>query len=216
MKMKVLFFMTSILLSGCVKENGVYVGGYSGEKFTKINLSGNYEVDFIESETFDVQLDADSATLGNLNIRVKDEELIIEQKKKWRFFNINNNPRVKLKILSPSLEGIVLNGAIDFHADTMCTLGDLRIDSAGASSILIGRVECLNLIISTSGANHIKAGLSVKDSTLVSSSGASNVVLSGVTKCLHTKTIGASSVDISSLVYQKQIETIEGTCEIKY
>lgn len=214
--MKVLFFITSILLFGCVKKNDAYVEGYSGENFTKIKLSGNYEVDFIENEIFDVQLDADSATLCNLCVRVKDEELIIEQKKKWRFFNINNNPRVKLKILSPSLEGIVLNGAIDFRADILRTLGDLRIYCAGASSMFIGRIECLNLIISASGANQIEADLSVKDSTSISLSGASNIVLSGGTECLHTKTVGASNIDISDLEYQKQRKTTVGACEIKY
>ncbi|WP_126973505.1 head GIN domain-containing protein [Gynurincola endophyticus] len=179
------------------------------DRFEAIKVSGAYDrVTFIQSDRFELVYEGYQNLYDNLEIRNRNGELIIENKKRFLRM-VSNTPR--LTIYGKDLSKVNLSGATNFYAEHIENNNQLDIYSSGASEMKID-VKCPSVKVKLSGAGSVKiSGLTrdftatisgaadikaydlMSENTEVNISGAGNAQVYA-SKSLNAKATGAGNI----------------------
>jgi hypothetical protein len=179
------------------------------DRFEAIKVSGAYDrVTFIQSDRFELVYEGYENLYDNLEIRNRNGELIIENKKRFLRM-VSNTPR--LTIYGKDLSKVNLSGATNFYAEHIENNSQLDIYSSGASEMKID-VKCPSVKVKLSGAGSVKiSGLTrdftatisgaadikaydlMSENTEVNISGAGNAQVYA-SKSLNAKATGAGNI----------------------
>jgi hypothetical protein len=198
-----------LLLSGCrwtgVKGNGdIVTDTRTISAFTSVAADGAMEIKWTTGAP-SLTITTDSNLLEHLHTRVSNGELHIEWAKPLR-----SKRGIKIKIASPSLERVQLNGAVRFAASRLSGR-ELYLEANGATKVTFegnvnalsaemngaSRLDAESLItrameLSISGAG--RAEVHVTEVLRVDIAGAGKVVYSGEPKTVTREISGAGSV----------------------
>ena len=175
------------------------------DTFNSISAKGSIEIEYVVSDSSYIEIEAGKNLLPHLKTDVSDCKLDIHLdnaggisffSKDNRTFHFRpsdgiNNPNVKVKVFSPSLEDIQIAGATDFKADSLSTTEQFKVSSAGnadinikhiacneakieiagQSDVKIGNITCKNIKIETAGQSDFKLNVNGADNTEVSVAG---------------------------------------------
>ncbi len=173
MKIKLLLivFLSSLLvsckLSGIKGDGNLTEEEREIENFTKIDVSGNFDVEIYAGEKLSLKINADQNLLKYIKTKVKRNTLYIYSKE-------NIRPREDLEVIVsvPQLEEIECSGMNDIYARGIET-EFFRIDLSGAGNIEIeGIAERLKVDIS--GAADLSAKNFIVEDVSIDVSGAAN------------------------------------------
>ena len=194
MKLKLLFIlMVSIFLVSCkltgIKGNGDMVSETRNiEEFSKIDVSGNFDVEINVGEPISFKIIAESNLLKFIKTKVKKNTLYIMTKENLR-------PREDLRILIsvPSLDGIECSGVNDIVAQGINS-ERFEIDLSGAASIHIsGNTGYLS--IEVSGAADLMAREFITENVRIDVSGAANAEVFATRSC-DAEVSGAGYIEL--------------------
>lgn len=175
------------------------------DTFNSISAKGSIEIEYVVSDSSYIEIEAGKNLLPHLRTDVNDCKLNIQLDNAGgqpyfssdnRTFHFRpkdgiNNPNVKVKVFSPSLEEIQIAGATDFKADSLSTTehfkvssagnadinikhiacNEAKIEIAGQSDVEIGNITCQNINIETAGQSDFKLNVNGADNTEVSVAG---------------------------------------------
>lgn len=126
---------------------------YGLQDFARVDLTGIFDVEITQGETYAVQLDGPEKEKSRYTIEREGETLIIDYRTNRKMFwerNILDEDKVKIKITMPALKELKAKGAgkIDFEGFNE---EDTEIDLTGAM-VAEGSLEARNLTIELTGA----------------------------------------------------------------
>lgn len=172
--------------------------------FTKVDVSGAFEVEIIAQKDFAVEVDADDNLLKIIKTEVKGDTLEIGRDKSF-----SSRHRIKIRVYAPNIEDLDVSGASKINLVNINN-ESLNIETSGASSVKIkGQTE--NLTLDMSGASQIEAkDLSAKQVS-VDGSGASQANIF-VSETLSADLSGASQVKYSGNPTEINKNTSGGSC----
>ncbi|MCL2753079.1 MAG: DUF2807 domain-containing protein [Defluviitaleaceae bacterium] len=166
------FVGCNISSSGSVRGTGPMVlHPINASNFTGINISGGYDITWINSPNFNVTLEIQENLFGYVETSVSNGVFSLSSS---RGFNTSGGNTPRLRIYAPFIDNIVLSGAADITGWDTLDQNSLSINISGAADIeLEGRVE--NLHINVSGASNVSLFDLVATHAVIDVSGASDV-----------------------------------------
>ncbi len=178
------------------------------ESFSKIDISGEFEIMLNQGKTEKVEIEADENLLELISTETKNETLIIKTTE-----DIGSTKSLKIYITVVNLEDIDVSGAVTLKTKGKLVVDELGIDVSGAADINIDiETETLSMDMSGASETSLKGEADHFDIEL---SGASELEADKL-KTKHTK------IDISgagaATVYAKKTLAVEisGAGSVKY
>lgn len=182
-----LFVVTlSIGLTGCIfdfpgssRGGDIEVEERSVDDFSALKLSGNFEVQLENADTFSLKISANQALMDMIITEVQNGVLVVRgiEDTNW-----NKYDAVKLVVSVPTLDLIEIRASASFISDNPFSFDSLRIESGGA----------LNMDMELNG-NFLQGELE----------GATNLKLKGKTNEVRLKIPGAAKISAYELLTDK-------------
>jgi len=182
------FFIFSCSFSGVRGDGNVINEGRDVGSFSKIDISGNYDVEIIAGKEPSVEVVAEGNLLKLIRTRVKKKTLYISSKK-----NLRPTDEMLIKISVEELNEIECSGVNDIVAENI-SAERFKIDLSGAGSIeLYGKAA--QLYIEISGAADIEAKDFIADDVVIEVSGAANAEVYAA-KSVDAEVSGAGYIEL--------------------
>jgi uncharacterized protein YajQ (UPF0234 family) len=191
-KATLLSLLVLFMLSGCKFDRVAGSGSSKIDKrsvpaFTKVDISGAYEVEIVAQKEQSVEIEGDDNLLPLIKTEVRNGMLEISNEK-----SISTKNKLRVRISVQQLDGIETSGASNIVA-TNVKSDDFKIESSGASELKVSG-EARALSIHSSGAGTIGTKDLHAEKVSVSSSGAATAEVYA-TEEVTASVSGGSSVD---------------------
>ena len=193
MKKAILFLSLALfMLSGCKFDRVSGSGATKIDKrsvpaFTKVDITGAYEVEIVAQKEQSVEIEGDDNLLPLIKTEVRNGVLEIGNEK-----SISTKNKLRVRISVQQLDGIETSGASNIVA-TNVKSDDFKIDSSGASQLKVSG-ETKSVSIDSSGAGAIDTKDLHAEKVNVHSSGAATAEVYA-TEELAAHVSGGGSVD---------------------
>jgi len=200
------------LLAGCSGGTGSSTGPLQTEQrqvgeFHQVELRGAADLTVVVGPQTSLSINADPTRLKDLKTEVREGRLVIDEERGWNWFN---HGKLEIRLTTPSLDGLILNGAGDATVSgvkgEMLVLeingaGDLtasgetaRLDAhiKGAGDMDLSQLAARDAKVSINGAGD----LSVRASGALEATinGAGNISYAGNPQPVKTRINGAGSI----------------------
>jgi hypothetical protein len=161
--------------------------------FSKIEVSGSFEVRIIKSDVYAVKVEADADQMSRIITEVNGDKLVVRYEKEGKNYDKNSSKKL-ITIQTPSLNALTCSGAVEVKStDTF---------------------DAEKFELKTSGATEVEIGINAK--LLVSKfSGATEVELKGKVDTHALEMTGASELDALDLVVSKYAIESKGAADCK-
>ena len=217
------YALIAVMLCGCnvnvshlVSGDGVYLNGSCTEedidfseertvaRFEDINVSGPFNVHFMQSDACRVLVEGKEEFVSNLLTEVRDEELFIRLKP-----GKYENPVLRVTVWAPVIEDLVSRGGGNIICgDIDMSMADISLSSAGSGDILAGNITCNELVLSMAGSGDAKFSgkISVTDDFDAAIAGSGDITLSAV-ECNEAglSSAGSGSLNAASIRTQEDL-----------
>ena len=180
-------FMASFDVPGFIaSDDDRETNGFDITEFNKVHISGIFDVEITQSDTYKVNVDANHKFFKNLDVSKEGDTLRIRHSRHigWRAALVK--PRVEL--ILPVLKELRLSGATGVKISGFNSSESFKLDMSGASS-LQGDISVGNADFDISGASRIRLNGSSRDA-VIRASGANRIDL-------HDFTIENAAVKLS-------------------
>lgn len=179
-------FKTAFNFGGVKGSGDLATEQRSVSGFNGIDVSSTFEVVITAQKDFSVTVEADDNILPLIETEVRHGVLNIECSRR-----VSPENPMKIIITAPDIENVEASGAANIILNSIKN-GGLRIDSSGASKILVTG-ETAKLVADVSGATKVDAEGLVSENADIDTSGASQVLVN-VVNSLRTDASGASKI----------------------
>lgn len=182
-----------------------YVNG-----FTKINLSLDGDLNYVQDSVYYVEVKAQSNILPVLKTQIEGDILNI----KFKGVIWKHSP-VRIIVHSPEINGFDVNGSGDIYAGDIINTNKLDLSISGSGDISVSSLkgQDLDASISGSGSININGGSLKYEKLVVSGSGSINSIN---VLCLTTSGKISGSGNITINVVEMLYAKISGSGDIKY
>jgi hypothetical protein len=180
-------FMASFDVSGFMASNeDRETNKFDITEFNTIHVSGIFDVEITQSDTYNINVDANHNFFKNLDVSKEGDTLRIRHSRHigWRAALVK--PRVEVTL--PSLKELRLSGATGVRISGFNSSESFKLDMSGASS-LEGDISAGNTDLDVSGASRVRLYGSSRDA-VIRASGANRIDL-------HEFTIVNAAVKLS-------------------
>lgn len=208
---KILFMAAAVLLcASCLRVNTKWNGSrnavrgegrvisksFEFKDFDAIVINGHADVDFYQSDTYEVTLTTQENIFDYVDYRVDGTTLILQNKDKKDV----RAEEYDLVIRAPQLKSIVVNGATDFNVKGLRTDGDFTVQVNGAGDLEFERIACNDLSIEVNGAADAElTSIEVLRNLKVVVNGAGDVDVTGSVQNAFFEVNGAGDIDATGL-----------------
>ena len=176
------------------------------KNITDIKSSGAYDLEIYFADSTEIEITGDENLLPFMTFKIKDNKLIIDSEE-----SLNPSEKIKIKIVTPSLNSLYLSGAFDVNihdirgekftldcggatdVDISGKVEDFFVDVSGSSEIDAANLEAENVKIDISGASDITVFVTKK--LFIDASGAASINYLGNPKLVNSSTSGAVEVN---------------------
>ncbi|MFC2087430.1 head GIN domain-containing protein [Bacteroidota bacterium] len=207
-----LFFSScSEVFFDCVRGNGNITQetrDLSG--FTKLTLEGSFEVSLVQSDEYEVIVDADENLIDYIETDIRNNSLIIGTTK-GRCVKSRNT--IIVRVAMPEIHAISMAGSGLIYTDKIIT-SDMDVVLAGSGDIDIEELICDNLNIRQFGSGDIDIYVDALNHVKISLSGSGDINILGVSETSDIKIYGSGDVDASNLNHVSCDAYIEGSGDI--
>ena len=202
---------TALLCASCFHVNVNYKGGKNAIKgegpvvsksfddlrgFDAIEINGHADIDFTQSDAFEVTVRTQENILDWLDYKVEGNTLVIQAKDKRDI----RAEKYDLTIQAPVLKKVVVNGASDFNVKSLGIDGDFDVEVNGAGDLDFNRITCRSLTIEVNGAADLNlTSVDVRDALTVEVNGAGDVNVTGKAQTASFEVNGAGDIDATGL-----------------
>lgn len=157
------------------------------DQFSKIEISGAYEVEIIVGEENKIEISAEDNLLPLIKTKVRRHTLIIENRK-----SISPREDIIIKVYTESLKSIETSGASTIYANGI-DAESFNLDFSGAGSVYL-EGDCSELFVNMSGAGSLNAKKLVSNNVRIIISGASSAKVYA-SESLFAEVSGVGSID---------------------
>jgi len=165
--------------------------------FTSVDVSGTFEVEIIQSDSFSTTISADESFFDYIAVSKEGDTLRIYLNPRHTFTDFTLQARtLKAKITMPTLHGLNLSGASKGTVTGFKSAEDFSLDVSGASSLDMDDMEVDDVEFEISGASKVTGKLTADDAKF-EVSGASKIELDGSANNIILNTSGASEVNLA-------------------
>jgi len=180
------------------------------EDFTAIDIGGNYNVVWRQSQTQTLTIEMQENLFEHLQVSVANGVLLVDSR---RTFNtgLGNTPRIYIH--TPALDAVSFSGAANATDWDTIRAQNFSIDVSGAANISIA-LEVEQLDIDVAGAADIELSGSAGTANLISSGAGSISAFSLQTASANIDLSGVGSTDIS--VSDTLDVDISGAGQVRY
>ena len=172
----------------CVAETMLVKEKRETGAFRSISSSGGIDVYFTQSNTFSLEVEADTRYFQNIVTEVENEALVVRQKKSiniLRFFW--RRAVLKVHVSAPALDRVSASGGSDFYAGQLKSDGPFQLSLSGGADATISELAVAqNVDISVNG------GADAKISTLTAGGAVGISVNGGADAEVNTLTAGGA------------------------
>ncbi len=162
--------------------------------FTSIEAGDAFDIEITQADKFYVAVSGDDRDLDDLEVRVKNDKLIIDIDNLFRR-RIRNNKGIRIKITMPKLTELDISGATTVIADGFET-DDMAIDLGGSASLTLD-VKVENMEVDLSGSSDLDLTGS-GERIIIDMSGASSLSAYDFdAQDMEIETSGAASAEVS-------------------
>ncbi|MDD4875738.1 MAG: DUF2807 domain-containing protein [Dehalococcoidales bacterium] len=196
------------LFSGC---NGIIIGSghlqtetidYSD--FTLVDVSNAFEVEIIQSESFNVSLTADDNLLEYIRVSKAGETLKVDVISSG--CNFTNH---MVRITMPEIYGVKFSGAVHGIARDFSFAQDFSVNISGASSLKMNNMSVRNIKAEISGASHLSGEILAYDAEF-DISGASTINFQGAADDVIIDASGSSRVEFDNFMVENVDISLSG------
>jgi len=194
-----ILIIIAIVFSSPVGRGPIVSQEFDVDRFTGINIGGNHEVIWTESDEFNVRIEMQENLLRHMRVTVQNDILRIRSTRNVRIFNFGgiNSNRTRIYIYSPSLSTVNFSGSVRAENWDDIYTEIFSLGGSGAATInLVVNAETLD--IDTSGSARISVAANV-ETLYVDSNGASTFNLSGTTNLLDISGSGSTRINANDL-----------------
>jgi len=214
MKTFLIFIVVIFFLSGCdqiipvVGNGNIIKQDRAASGFTKVEVSGSFQVLLIQGETESLTIETDENLFEHINSVVKNGELTISTRK-----NLHSAKPVKIIISFKNLDEIELSGAIKLTGKDTLRFDKFEIDGSGSSKINMD-LYCRTMIAEFSGSSEMELrGESLQSDFKISGSGVINTLEFG-TDIINVDISGSGRAQVKA--NKKLNVQISGSGRIEY
>ncbi|UCG54849.1 MAG: DUF2807 domain-containing protein [Dehalococcoidia bacterium] len=188
--------MVILMAVGCfgiIRGSGDLETGYFDySDFTSIEVGNAFEVQVVQSDSFNIAITMDDNLFDYLNISMSGETLEIRLESSYSYFSYTN----RVEITMPELRKLVFSGATSGMVNGFDCAQPLDIELSGAGSLEMSDMVAVDVDFEISGASSLNGSIMVKGGIRFNISGASSVILSGSADDLAADVSGASGLDL--------------------
>ena len=195
-------------------EGAVVSKSFDLKDFDQIVINGHADVNFTQSDAYEVTVRTQENILEWLDYKVVDgTTLVIETKDKREI----RAEEYDLVIQAPALKKLVVNGASDFNVGGLRSEEDLDIEINGAGDLDFDRIQCSSLTLEVNGAADANlTSISVLKDLKVEVNGAGDVKVTGNAQSASFSVNGAGDIDATGLkVAGEVLKHTSGLASIK-
>lgn len=175
------------------KEGNMKTKEFSLSGFTRVDVSGAFNVEIIQGDTFSVSVTADDFPHTRVEV-VRDTLRIGRQGIEW-FAPFHGQPTARITM--PALYGVAFSGASKGSIQNFVSTEDLTVKVSGASNLEARNVSAGNIEIEVSGASTLTGEIKGAGNAKIEATGASKLELSGMANGIDLEVNGASKVELS-------------------
>lgn len=121
--------------------------------FSKLEVSGSFEIRIIKSSSYGVKVEASEKDMKRILTSVEGDKLIIKLEKTSK--NQYNNDRMLITIQTPILNAIACSGAVEIKSDDVFDAEKFDLKTSGATEVRIG-INAKLLTSKFSGASEVR------------------------------------------------------------
>jgi hypothetical protein len=181
--------------------------------FTRLDVQNAFDVEVVQSGTFNVEITSSEALLDYLSVTKAGETLTIRLNPNHPFTDfVLMRKTLKARITMPVLRGVSLSGASKAVISGFESANPVDLVMAGASTLKLAGIEAGDAKIDVSGACGLNGKLTAGNVTL-DVSGASHVEVFGTGKNVKLTGSGASRLDLESFVHKTATVTLSGASQ---
>lgn len=199
--------------------------------FTKIEVAGNVDVVYTQSQEFETKATGNEKALEQYQFRVENGTLIVGETKD----RLGNTPSVRLYVSAPSLEKIeitgpgdvdvvggleqdcleiVIAGSGDYEADHM-TCGSLNVSITGSGDMDVDVLKCKDANFTVSGAGDVDIDSMVAEGkTTFKMNGSGDMKTDVKCKDMDAACTGTGDFDVKVACDVLNIDAT-GSCDVK-
>lgn len=180
--------------------------------FSKIEVSGAFEIRLIKSSTFGVKVEADEKEMSRIITEVVGDKLVIRlEKNSKRDYDSKN--KMMITVQMPTLNALSCAGAVELKSDDIFEADKFELKTSGATEVELG-IKAKLLVSKFSGATEVKLKGKV-DTHALQMTGASELKATELeTSKYAIETKGAS--DCKIFVTEELAISGSGASSIKY
>lgn len=164
-----------------------YTRYFDVKDFSSINAGSIFNIQFLQGDTYKVEISSNKDILDKLLVRKDNETLILGIYGDLKEKNLSIN----VKITAPSLKGINLSGAGKFSSNSLCIGNTLDLDISGAAKATLFNTDCSRLKLNCSGAGKLEGEFKVEKDAVLILSGAGKADLKVQAENLTINSSGA-------------------------
>jgi hypothetical protein len=199
-------FMASILVGCDVKENNMNTKEFNMDGFTKVEVSGVFDVEIVQSDTFNVSVTADD--FAHIRVEKVNDTLVIKRQGIEWFAPFHSQPKARIAV--PVLADFTISGASKGTIRDFNSVNDLAVSVSGASHLEAVNVSSGNLKIEVTGAASLTGDVKAASDAKFEITGASKLDLNGAANNIKLKVTGASRAELGKFPTQNADIEISG------
>lgn len=122
--------------------------------FSKIEVSGAFEIIIVKSNAYSVKIEADDKDISRTKTTVNGDKLIISYEKEGKGYD-KNSSKIVITINTPELNGLTCSGAVEVESLDVFDAEKFELKTSGATEVSLA-VNAKLLISKFSGATEVK------------------------------------------------------------
>jgi len=213
--MLVTVLISAVLCGGCstTAPGNVVTEERDFTNFTKVDVSGTFNVEITQSDTFSIVVTADTSFFDYVEVAKSGDTLKITLNPRHTFTDFTLRARtLEAKITMPALHGLRLSGASKGTIIGFKSSHDFTLDVSGASSLNANDIQVGNAELEISGASKVNGKIEAGNIDL-KISGASQIELEGAASNVLLNASGASKVNLKDCPLENANVNLGGASE---
>ncbi|MBR6346421.1 MAG: DUF2807 domain-containing protein [Bacteroidales bacterium] len=193
-------------------EGPVETRSYDLEGFDRMVINGHFDIDYTQSENWQVSLTTQENIFEYMNFSVEGGKLILSVKDSVKV----NADKFDVKISAPLLSYVEVNGAADIEiGNGLSSAGPVGFKVNGACDIDIDGLKCSACNVKINGAGDFNASGIDADELKLEINGAADAVLSGKVRKAYFEVNGAGEINARGLEAEEIDKSTSGLAKIK-
>lgn len=123
--------------------------------FTQISLRINADLYYIEGKEHSIEISGDSPTINKVLVEVSGQKLIVRFSLEDQWLGGFSNPKLKIKVTSPSVSAFFIQGSGNIIAEKPIETHFFEMNIAGSGNIKMNKLNCDRIECTVSGSGDV-------------------------------------------------------------